>query len=93
MHVKDFRRTFLDEYVLYVCYDKITVMPLGWDFGETRCVMYYAKLEREYAWLKYKYVMDMLNVRSINGIDSSLILSWCILPWYWLGFDFSLVHL
>ena len=43
---------FLDKYVLYVCYGKINVMPLGWDFKETYCFMYYAKVGREYAWLK-----------------------------------------
>ena len=32
MHVKDFRKTFFDEYVLNVRYGKITLMPLRLDF-------------------------------------------------------------
>ena len=54
MHVKDFGRVFLDEYVLYVSYCKITAMPLSWDFWEACYLMYYAKRDREYAWLEYE---------------------------------------
>ena len=29
-------------------------MPLGWDFLEPCCFMYYARQERKYAWLEYE---------------------------------------
>ena len=35
MHAKDFGITFLDEYVFYVCYDKITIMPPKVRFSRT----------------------------------------------------------
>ena len=54
MHVKDFGMAFLDDYVLSVCYGKKIIMPLGWDFGEPCCFMYYVSLEREYAWQEYE---------------------------------------
>lgn len=38
MHVKDFRKVYLDKYVLYVCDGKITVMSLV-DISEKHVVL------------------------------------------------------
>jgi len=59
MHVKDFIKAFLDEYALYVSYGKIIVLPLSWDIWEACYLMYYAQIEREYAWLEYEF--DNMN--------------------------------
>ena len=39
-------KTSLDKNVLYVCYDKITVMPLGWDFRDA-CWIYIFRKTRK----------------------------------------------
>lgn len=71
MDVKDFGRAFLDEYVLYVCNEKITIIVLVWNFQEPYCRMYYAKLEKEYVWLEYElgntYEYVMHNVRNYKN--------------------------
>lgn len=68
MHIKDFERVFLDEYILYVCYGKSTIMLQDWDFKVVCYFMYYAKLEGEYACLEYE--LDNMDEYVRNNVKS-----------------------